>query len=191
MSVLTAARHICAASLSAIALSAAPVAAQASGEVRLSGAAGTAAVATVEAEAKRQGMTDVAATTAQSFRLTEAGRAVAAIVTGKATMPHARYAGCFVAIVRDANVRVIPTIGYGEYEAETCVGPASVGLLSARDPVRFGIVFDASSPNAEVQEPVVVNWDRTTNALAIDDARSTAASRAGATTIAAMRRAVR
>ncbi len=169
---------------------AAPAAAQVSGEVKLSGAAGTAAIAAAEAEAKRQGMTGVAAT-AQSFRLTEAGRDVATVITGKATMPDAPYAGCFVALVRDADVKLIPTIGHGEYEAETCGGPSSVGLLSSRDPVRFGIMFDASSPNAEVQEPVVVNWDRATNAITIDDARSTAASQAGATTIAAMRRAAR
>ncbi len=170
---------------------AAPAAVQASGEVKLSGAAGTAAIAAAEADAKRRGMTGVAATTAQSFRLTEAGRDVATVITGKATMPDAPYAGCFVAVVSDADVKLIPTIGHGEYEAETCGGPSSVGLLSSRDPVRFGIVFDASSPNAEVQEPVVVNWDRATNAIAIDDARSTAASQAGATTIAAMRRAAR
>lgn len=170
---------------------AAAVAAQASGEIKLSGAAGATAIAAAEAEAKRQGMTDVTATTAQSFRLTDAGRDVAAVVTGKATMPDAPYAGCFVAVVRNADVRVIPTIGHGEYEAETCGGPSSVGLLSSRDRVLFGIVFDAASPNAEVQEPVVVNWNPVTNALAIDDALSTAASQAGATTIAAMRRAAR
>ncbi|MDJ0276634.1 N-acetylmuramidase domain-containing protein [Sphingomonas sp. 2R-10] len=168
-----------------------PSAAPVTGEVKLAGPAANPAVVAVEAEAKRQGLANVAVTTAQSFQVSEAGRAIATLVTGKGTMPDAPYAGCFVAIVRNAAVQLIPTIGHGEYEAETCGGPSSVGLLSSRDPIRFGIVFDASSPNTEAQEPIVVNWNRATNALGIDKARSTAASEAGATTIAEMRRTVR
>jgi len=128
---------------------------------------------------------------AQSFRIVEGGSEAATLVTGEGNMPGTTNAGCFVAIVHQGKASLTPTIGYGDYEAETCSGPASVGVLSSGSPVRFGVVFDASSPNAQVREPVVVSWNRGDNTLLIDDALSVKASQAGALTIAAMRQLAR
>jgi len=156
--------------------------------LRLSGGVGSAAIAAVRTEAARQKLTGVQIARAQSFRIMRARRETASLVTGRATVPGAANAGCFVAIVHGTETMLIQTIGYADYEAETCSGPVAIGLLSTGDPIKFGFVFAASSPNAEVYEPIVIDWDRGDNTLLIDDALSTKASLAGAQTIAAIKK---
>ena len=150
--------------------------------------ADAAALSAVLAEAGRRGWRDVDIAPVQSFRMMQAAHHLATLVTGEATVPGAVNAGCFLAVVKDGEVGLISTVGVGDYEAETCIEPLAVGLLSSRAPVRFGTVFRAASPNAMVLEPIVINWDRSNNTLLIDDAMSTKASQAGAQTIAAMKK---
>lgn len=158
------------------------------GELKLSGPASSDAIAAVLAEAKRQGMRKVEVSAAQSFRLTDGAREVAALVTGEGDVAGAPNAGCFVAISRAGNVELIPTIGYGDYEAETCGGPVAVGLLSLDPTVRIGVIHKAYSPNTELVEPLVIEWNPSDDTLLIDTALSRRALDGGATTIAAMRR---
>lgn len=85
---------------------------------------------------------------------------------------------------------LIPTLGYGEYELETCGGPLAVGFVSAATMPKIGIVFRSYTRDAERQVPIVIEWDRSNNTLLIDDAASRRARDAGATDIAHIRWAV-
>ncbi len=169
---------------------AAPAAPASSGKVTLSGSADAKAMTQTRTAAGDQQMTNVKVTPSQSFGLSVDGRRIASIVTGEASLTNGT-SGCFAAIAQGGKVSLVPTIGSGEYEAESCDKPTAVGILSSfGDVIRFGAVFGAFSPNATVREPIVLNWSRSTSTLSIDAARSSQASQAGAQTIAAMRRAV-
>lgn len=173
---------------------AAPALAPAAGEgaaLKLSGAADAASVAATLAEAKRQGMSGAEVTAAQSFRITEGGRAIATVLTGKGKAADATFAGCFVAVRTGDNVELIQTLGSGDYEAQTCGGPTAVGILSSGEPVRFGLTFRSFSQTAEETVPMVVNWDRADGTLLIDTELSTRAADSGVKTVAGMRPLVR
>ncbi len=157
--------------------------------LKLAGQADGTAVAATLAEARRQKLTDVEISKAQSFRVVDGARQVATVLTGHGDMPDAIAAGCFIAIQQRGDVELIPTLGYGNYEAETCGGPLAVGIVSSA-PVRFGIVFRGYSREAKTSVPMVVEWNRSDNTLLIDDALSTKALDGGATSIAAMRRLI-
>ncbi|OWK30964.1 hypothetical protein [Sphingomonas mucosissima] len=172
----------------------APAPAPAAGEaaaLKLSGAADAASIAATLAEAKRQGMSDAKVTAAQSFRITEGGREIATVLTGEGKMPDATFAGCFVALRTGDNVELIPTLGYGDYEAQTCGGPTAVAILSSGDPVRFGMTFHSYSQDAEETVPMVVTWSRGDGSLLIDTELSTKAANSGIKTVAGMRPLVR
>ena len=157
--------------------------------LKLAGQADGIAVAATLAEAQRQKMTDVEISKTQSFRVVDGARQVATVLTGHGDMPDAIAAGCFIAIQQRGDVELIPTLGYGNYEAETCGGPLAVGIVSSA-PVRFGIVFRSYSREAKTSVPLVVEWNRRDNTLLIDDVLSTKAWGGGATSIAAMRRLI-
>ncbi len=135
-------------------------------------------------------MTRVGATPAQSFRIMDGERHVATLVSGNGRAPDATYPGCFTALVQDGRASIVSTIGSGEWEAEACGGTTAVGILSVGETVTIGLLVKAFSPNAEVVEPVVLQWDPATGGLRIDQALSKQASLAGAGTLAAIRRAV-
>lgn len=158
--------------------------------LKLGGRADAAAATAALAEAKRQKMTGVEVTAAQSFNVMDGTREVATVLTGKGMMPGATYAGCFVAVQQGRDIELIPTLGYGNYEAETCGGPLAIGILSSSDTVRFGIIFGGYSREAETRVPIVVEWTRADNTLLIDDGLSTKALDSGATTIPAIRRLI-
>lgn len=167
-----------------------PAAPASAGKVALSGSADAEAIAQTKTAAAGEQMAKVQITSAQSFGLSVDGQRAASIVTGEASLSNGT-PGCFAAIVQDGKASLVPTIGQGEYEAESCDKPTAVGILSSSgDVVRIGAVFGAFSPNATVSEPIVLNWSRSTGALSIDAAGSSKASQAGAQTIAAMRSAV-
>jgi peptidoglycan hydrolase-like protein with peptidoglycan-binding domain len=160
--------------------------ASASQELKLAGQADGAAVAATLAEAQRQQMTDITISKSQSFRVVNGTKQVATVLTGEGKMPDATNAGCFIAIQQGDDVALIPTLGYGNYDADTCGGPLAVGIVSA-NPVRFGIVFRSYSRDAEITAPMVVEWDRSDNTLLIDDALSTKVVNAGAGSISVIR----
>lgn len=155
-------------------------------DLKLAGQADGAAVAATLAEAQRQQMTDITISKSQSFRVVNGTKQVATVLTGEGKMPDATNAGCFIAIQQGDDVALIPTLGYGNYDADTCGGPLAVGIVSA-NPVRFGIVFRSYSRDAEIKAPMVVEWNRSDNTLLIDDALSTKVVNAGAGSIAAIR----
>lgn len=167
-----------------------PAAPASTGTVTLSGSADAEAMTQTQTTAASQQMTKVQITPSQSFGLLVDGQRIASIITGEASLTNGAL-GCFAAIVQGGNVSMVPTIGRGEYEAESCDKPTALGIISSSDDVvRFGAVFSAFSHNATLSEPIVLNWSRSTGTLSIDAARSSRASQAGAQTIAAMRRTV-
>jgi len=157
--------------------------------LQLSGMADRQAIAAVRAEAARQEMTRVTIASTQSFNVTEGGRIVAALVTGRGNLPNTDLNGCFVATRQGSETMLIPTLGYGDYELEPCARPLAVGLLSSSaSTAKLGLVFGSYSREGNETVPIVINWDRSNNTLLIDDAMSTKASQVGAQTIAAMKK---
>jgi hypothetical protein len=133
---------------------------------------------------------------AQSFELTDGERRLGALVSGRGTAGAGSSAGatnvCFAAYVPlRGSPAVQHTVGAGEWEAESCTGLAAVTLLdaSARGRMSFGLLYRAESPNATTVEPVVLTLAG--GRLLVDTAASRRASVAGATTVPALRRAVR
>ncbi|MFV0623279.1 hypothetical protein ACBY01_04600 [Sphingomonas sp. ac-8] len=156
----------------------------------LAGPAGPAARTAVLAEAKRQQMTEVAVAAAQSFRVLDGGSTAATLLTGEGNMPGTTFAGCFVATVQGDDTMLIPTLGYGNYEAETCGGPLAVGILLSGATTRIGVIFKSYSRDAVERVPIVIDWDRSNNTLLIDEEASSRALDSGAKTIPALRRLV-
>jgi hypothetical protein len=136
-------------------------------------------------------MTSATIDRSQSFRIVDRGRHVATLVAGKSQAPDALTMKCFVALVQDGRTTLVPTIGSGNWEAETCGRALATGLIARGDTVLIGIVYEAASPNTLVREPVLLRWNRHTRTLMPDEALSQRASEKGATTISAMRRLLR
>jgi hypothetical protein len=67
-----------------------------------------------------RGMTSATIDKSQSFRIVDRGRHVATLVAGKGQAPDAVTMKCFVALVQDGRTTLVPTIGSGNWEAETC-----------------------------------------------------------------------
>jgi hypothetical protein len=172
-------------------LALAAVAAAPQGALTLAPGAGSGARTAVLAEAKRQDMTEVTISDTQSFRVLERGREVATLLTGAVKFPDAVNAGCFVATVQSGEPMPIPTLGYGDYEAEPCGGPIAVGVLSSGPVTKLGFVFRSYSREAEEAVPIVIDWDRSNNTLLIDENASKRADLAGARTIVRLRQLMR
>lgn len=158
--------------------------------LRLSGSAPVNAINAVEEEAARQKMTQIRVDPTQSFAVIDGNQTVATLVTGEGSMPDAKRNGCFVAMKQGDETMLIPTLGYGEYEFETCGGPLAVGFVSTAVMPKLGIVFRSYSREAEETVPIIVEWDRSNNTLLIDDAASRRALDARATNIAQIRQAL-
>jgi hypothetical protein len=127
---------------------------------------------------------------AGTARLQRDGQPVATLVSGREGVPEVGHVRrCFLLVLRDNAARApLMTIGSGEWEAETCLGVAAIGLLPtpSGQAARIGLLYRAASPNAEPTEPVVVTLDGSD--VSIDIRASQRASEAGAVTLAAMRR---
>lgn len=128
----------------------------------------------------------------QSYRISERGRVLGSLVSGLGQGAGATYMGCFVALVQDGATQVVPTIGHGNWEAQTCGGVAAMGIVALRDDiVLIGIVYEASSPNAHGREPVIIRWSRKDRTMLPDEELSQLASESNGQTISAMRRLLR
>jgi len=78
---------------------------------------------------------------------------------------------CFVTwSTQSPNIsKIIPTIGYGDWEAETCNATKAVGIISAKDelPIKLAVIYDAQSPNAQATESII--FDVNNGELALDE----------------------
>lgn len=138
-----------------------------------------------------RGKTSASIDRSQSFRIVDRGHHLATLVAGKWQVPGTSAMGCFLALVQDGRTTLVPTIGNGNWEAETCGRALATGLIASGDTVLVGIVYEAASPNTLVREPVILRWNRKNRTLVPDEALSRRASEMGAMTIAAMRRLLR
>lgn len=79
---------------------------------------------------------------------------------------------CFIAW-SDGNgkiQRIVPTIGFDNWEAETCTGTKAVGVLADDDKgsTKLAVIYSAQSPNAIATESVIFSIDKETGALVFD-----------------------
>ncbi|GBQ88289.1 hypothetical protein AA23498_0341 [Acetobacter nitrogenifigens DSM 23921 = NBRC 105050] len=93
---------------------------------------------------------------------------------------------------QNGHVGRLETIGAGDFEAETCQKLEAIGVVGGNggSTLKLGAIYSASSPNADVREPVVVSADLSTGDMTIDSQASSRASDAGATTIPSMRKLI-
>ncbi len=133
----------------------------------------------------------------QSFRLLRNGQEIGNLVSGKGTLsslaPDANpVEACFVSLVRPGtDPALVLTIGAGDWETEECTGIIAVGMLpDSGGGSRAAVVYKASAPHESPKEPVVLGWSAS-QPLSIDEAGSKRASLAGATTLPAIRAALR
>ena len=107
----------------------------------------------------------------------------------QATAQGGEIATCFAALVMpDGALSVVRTIGFGNWEAESCAAAEAVGLI--RNPLRVVVVYRTHSAATTAREPVVLTIDERTRRLAVDVPGSRSASLTGATTIKAVRQAL-
>lgn len=132
--------------------------------------------------------------TDQTFRLNYDGAFIGTIVNGRGllTTDGRENASCFVALSRPGgSTELVVTIGRGPWEAESCIEVKAVGIVANHGRPSIGIVYEAASPNSAVLEPLVLNWNRKSRQLEIDEQASQKASIAGATTLLDVRRALK
>ncbi len=159
--------------------------------LKLAAPADEAAIDSARLAAAEAGVTDVTITRVQSFRVMNGATQVATLVAGEGQAPDATFPGCFLALVQDGKVRVVPTISSGNWEMVTCDKVEAIALLDRGDTLRFGAIYSASSHSGAGTEPVVLDWDRAGADLTINEPLSVKASLAGAGTIAKLRAALR
>ena len=146
---------------------------------------------TVAAAAQAGGIRRARVFADQSFRVAAAG----SILTGQGftDQPNGgENATCFVALAAaGAPVRVVATVGRDEWEAETCLGIAAVGVIDTTgDIVRLAVIHRAASPSGTAMEPVVIHWDTRRAQISADVPDYRRASVAGAVTVRAVRAAL-
>jgi len=130
--------------------------------------------------------TNAVETRAQSFRIMQDGRQVAAMITGQADSDALADEGtaeniCFASTVVEGRGSLVSTVGTGQWETEECDSTKAVALL---DDGTIAMLVEGSNRNTTVLEPIVLRWNRKTNGLRVDEAWTRSASNAGAATIA-------
>ena len=98
----------------------------------------------------------------QSFRLSQNGAYVGALVTGRGLASSAdggEKATCFLAFAKtDGTTILLQTVGAGDWETESCIAVVAVGFICdqpASGSFELAVLHRAASPNASVVEPVV------------------------------------
>lgn len=94
---------------------------------------------------------------------------------------------CFIAW-SDGNgkiQRIVPTIGFDNWEAETCAGTKAVGVLADDDKgsTKLAVIYSAQSPNAIATESVILSLDKSTGVLSLDDSLTKKIGSQGAETL--------
>lgn len=107
----------------------------------------------------------------QSFNLISKGKTVGSFIAGQGF--NAQDADvCFIGWSKSKPGvdTVIPTIGFDNWEAETCNGTKSVGIISTdNDAVtKIAVVYEAASPNATADESIIFSVDNASGEIALD-----------------------
>lgn len=99
---------------------------------------------------------------------------------------------CFIAWAdkQDAVTAVIPTIGFQQWEAETCFATSAIGVVSRSEATaRVGVIYAAKSPNADATEALVL--DLSAEGIQLNTALTGSASTAGIKTLGALKALVK
>ncbi|MEN4608509.1 hypothetical protein ACSSTN_10195 [Pantoea agglomerans] len=122
----------------------------------------------------------------QTFTLTNKGKVLGTFIAGKGFNAHDDNV-CFVgwSEKKPAVKTVIPTIGFGDWEAEVCNATKSVGIVSPdNDPeTKIAVIYEAASPNSTADEAIIFSIDNSSNDIEIDKALTQKVGAAGAKTI--------
>jgi len=107
----------------------------------------------------------------QSFNLISKGKSVGSFIAGQGF--NAQDADvCFIgwSKAKPGVDTVIPTIGFDNWEAETCNGTKSVGIISADNDaaIKIAVVYEAASPNATADESIIFSVDNASGDIALD-----------------------
>lgn len=133
---------------------------------------------------------------AQSFVVLQAGMQIGTVMSGigsVSTGSGMTNSVCFIAwqSAGSSTPVIVPTVGSGDWEAESCQSVAAVGLLGASHGALYiGFIYVAEAPHTDAKEPVILSLDPNGHMLQIDAAATKRASDAGATTVQAMRQVI-
>lgn len=125
----------------------------------------------------------------QSFHLVNEGKVLGSFIAGQGFDSQDKDV-CFVAWSNNAHQveRVLPTIGFGDWEAETCHATRSVGMLDEKDnKVIIAVIYDVASPNTTAQEAIIVSVDLTNHSITINEPLTRKIGASGAKSIKELR----
>lgn len=151
-------------------------------------------VSAVRNQALAAGLHDATLIKTQSFVVLQNGKPIGMLMSGTGSLSIGNgisNGACFVAWQNagEPAVSILPTVGSGDWEAETCRSVSAVGLLdTSSSAFSIGFAYSADSPHATVEEPVVLSMDPIGHTLHVNAVETKRASDTGATTIKAMRR---
>lgn len=104
----------------------------------------------------------------QVFNVNIEGKNTGAIIAGRGFDKNDNSV-CFVRWA-DGHGRVavtIPTIGFNQWEAETCTATVAVSVLSQKEhDAKIAVIYEAASPNATAWESVI--FDLSAGGLSVD-----------------------
>ncbi|QHM73900.1 hypothetical protein [Mixta intestinalis] len=92
----------------------------------------------------------------QSFQIKDNNNTVGVFIAGKGFNANDDTV-CFVGWVsgKEKTVKLIPTIGYGNWEAETCLNTEAVSLIPYDNRNILAVIYKIGSPNATGYETVI------------------------------------
>lgn len=107
----------------------------------------------------------------QSFNLISQGKTMGSFIAGHGFNAQDGNV-CFIGWSKaKPNVdKVIPTIGFDSWEAETCRDTTSVGVIPTEDQniTKIAVVYKASSPNATADESIIFSVDNASGDISLD-----------------------
>jgi hypothetical protein len=134
----------------------------------------------------------------QVFQVSLGGEVLGTLVSGSGlftTEVQSDNSTCFIALVKpDNKVVLMPTVGFGDWETESCLSIEAVGTLSPQPQTGFGRIVvihgGSTGPASSGRSPVVLMWNSKTRSFEIDLEASMKAGRVSEGTVAAMRKAL-
>ncbi|WP_241606070.1 hypothetical protein [Rosenbergiella epipactidis] len=129
----------------------------------------------------------------QTFTLTRNGKVLGTFIAGKGFNEQDDNV-CFIGwSVQNTVVKtIIPTIGYDDWQAESCRETKAVGVISSakEKETKIAVIYKAASPNTLTDETIVFSVESANSTLYIDRALTKKLSTSGATTLAEVKKAL-
>jgi hypothetical protein len=92
----------------------------------------------------------------QGLKLSKNNKLIGEIIAGKGFNDNDEKV-CFVSWLKDKgkDIKLIPTVGYGKWEAEACLNTEIISLLPWRDMDIIAIIYKVASPNTIAYETII------------------------------------